>query len=89
MVCNKYNCVLSIPIGDPPPPDQLVEINPRKCVAIDCFNMECKTMNPFTGENIGDLTYLIEDISGGSSFSGITLEVDIAGFTYTCSPDVD
>ena len=89
MICNKYDCVLSIPIGDPPPPEQLVRINPRNCLAIDCFTMECETRNPFSGEFVGDLTYSIEDIFAGSGFSGVTLEGDIVSFTYTCSPDVD
>lgn len=89
MVCNKYDCVLSIPIGDPPPPDQLVRINPRNCDVIDCFTMVCETRNPFSGEFVGDLTYSIEDISAGSVFSGVTLDEDIVNFTYTCSPKLD
>jgi hypothetical protein len=89
MVCNKYDCVLSIPIGDPPPPEQLVRINPRSCLVIDCFTMECETRNPFGGEFVGDLTYSIEDISAGSVFSGVTLEGGIEGFTYACSPKLD
>lgn len=90
MVCNKYDCVLSIPLPDPVlPPDQLVRINPRSCDVIDCFTMECETRNPFSGEFVGDLTYSIEDISAGSGFSGVTLDDDIVNFTYTCSPNVD
>lgn len=89
MVCNRYDCVLSIPIGDPPPPEQLVRINPRDCDFIDCFTMECETRNPFTGEFVGDLTYSIEDISAGSVFSGVTLDGDMVSFTYTCSPKLD
>ncbi len=51
--------------------------------------MVCETRNPFSGEFVGDLTYSIEDVSSGSVFSGITLEGDVAGFTYTCSPKLD
>ena len=89
MVCNKYDCVLSIPIGDPPPPEQLVRINPRDCLAIDCFTMECKTRNPISGGFVGDLTYSIEDISQGSLFSGTILDGGFENFNYACSPDVD
>jgi hypothetical protein len=85
MVCNKYDCVLSFPIDDPvPPPEQLVRINPRNCLAIDCFTMECETRNPVSGEFIGDLTYSIEEISEGSIFSGTTGSQD-----FVCSPNVD
>ena len=85
MVCNRYDCVLSFPIDDPvPPPEQLVRINPRNCLVIDCFTMECETRNPFSGESIGDLTYSIENITAGSGFTGTTDTQD-----FVCSPVVD
>ncbi|HET7289282.1 MAG TPA: hypothetical protein VFJ67_02495 [Thermodesulfobacteriota bacterium] len=85
IVCNRFDCVLSFPIDDPvPPPEQLVRINPRKCEAIDCFNMECGMKNPFTGEDLGSAVFSIEEFPGDGTFAGTAGNQD-----FTCSPVVE
>jgi hypothetical protein len=84
-VCNRFDCVLSFQIDDPvPPPEQLVRINPRNCLVIDCFTMECETRNPFNGENLGSAIFSIEEFPGDGTFTGTA-----GNQNFACSPNVD